>query len=83
MVDGEPAGMGIREDIDPVASNCSTFVPHVIEGAELNYERKLVPTLKEIEAALSIETHQNTALLGEDKTQEALPYTDSVVAAVF
>ncbi|KAL8335271.1 hypothetical protein RB598_009458 [Gaeumannomyces tritici] len=83
MVDGEPAGMGIREDVDLVTGNCSTFVPHVIEDAEeVNYERKPVPTLEEIEAALSIETYQNKALLGDDKAQGVLPYIDSVVASV-
>ncbi|KLU81094.1 hypothetical protein MAPG_00189 [Magnaporthiopsis poae ATCC 64411] len=82
MVDGEPVGMGIREDIDPVTSNCSTFVPHVIEDGKLSYERKPVPTLEEIEAALSIETYQNPALLGDDKARGVLPYIDSVVTAV-
>jgi len=57
-------------------------VPHVIEDAELSYERKPVPTLEEIEAALSIETYQNTALLGDDKARGVRPYIDSVVAAV-
>lgn len=31
IVDGEPAGMGIRED-GPVTGNTARFVPHVIEG---------------------------------------------------
>ena len=32
IVDGEPAGMGIREARGPVTDNTSSFVPHVIEG---------------------------------------------------
>ncbi len=32
IVDGEPAGMGIREARGPITDNGSSFVPHVIEG---------------------------------------------------
>jgi glutathionylspermidine synthase len=32
MVGGEPAGMGIREDVSPLTSNRSRFVPHAIVG---------------------------------------------------
>lgn len=32
IVDGEPAGMGIREARGPVTDNTSSFVPHVIEA---------------------------------------------------
>jgi glutathionylspermidine synthase len=32
IVDGEPAGMGIREARGPVTDNTSAFVPHRIEG---------------------------------------------------
>jgi len=31
VVDGEPAGMGIRESSSPITDNGSCFVPHVIE----------------------------------------------------
>ena len=31
IVDGEPAGMGIRED-GPITGNMARFVPHIIEG---------------------------------------------------
>ncbi len=31
VVDGEPAGMGIRED-GPITGNTARFVPHIIEG---------------------------------------------------
>ena len=30
MIDGEPAGMGIRESSDLVTDNRSRFVPHLI-----------------------------------------------------
>jgi glutathionylspermidine synthase len=29
LIDGEPAGMGIRESIGPVTNNTSCFVPHL------------------------------------------------------
>jgi len=32
IVDGEPAGMGIREARGPITDNGSSFVPHFIEG---------------------------------------------------
>jgi glutathionylspermidine synthase len=32
VVDGEPAGMGIRESAWPITDNASCFVPHVIAG---------------------------------------------------
>jgi glutathionylspermidine synthase len=32
VVDGEPAGMGIRESRGPITDNASCFVPHLIEG---------------------------------------------------
>jgi glutathionylspermidine synthase len=32
VVDGEPAGMGIRESSGPITDNTSCFVPHLIEG---------------------------------------------------
>jgi glutathionylspermidine synthase len=32
VVDGEPAGMGIRECRGPITDNASCFVPHLIEG---------------------------------------------------
>jgi len=32
VVDGEPAGMGIRESAGPITDDASCFVPHIIEG---------------------------------------------------
>jgi glutathionylspermidine synthase len=29
LIDGEPAGMGIRESSGPVTTNTSRFVPHL------------------------------------------------------
>jgi glutathionylspermidine synthase len=31
IVDGEPAGMGIRED-GPITGNTARFIPHIIQG---------------------------------------------------
>lgn len=32
VVDGAPAGVGVRESEDPITGNTSQFVPHLIEG---------------------------------------------------
>ncbi|KAK1959637.1 glutathionylspermidine synthase [Colletotrichum sublineola] len=53
VVDGEPAGMGIREDDTPITTNASVFVPHSIEDCPLNYSKKVVPDEREVEEALS------------------------------
>ncbi|MBT0567340.1 glutathionylspermidine synthase family protein [Williamsia sp. CHRR-6] len=37
MVDGEPAGMGIRESTSPVTDDFANFVPHSISDGELRY----------------------------------------------
>ncbi|OBR10404.1 glutathionylspermidine synthase [Colletotrichum higginsianum IMI 349063] len=55
MVDGEPAGMGIREAATPITTNVSAFVPHSIEDGPVNYERRDVPTKEEIDRALSVD----------------------------
>ncbi|KAK7228046.1 hypothetical protein V2G26_000216 [Clonostachys chloroleuca] len=54
FIDGDPSGMGIREDATPVTTNTSTFVPHSISDGGVRYERKAVPTLGEIDKALTI-----------------------------
>ncbi|GKT63783.1 glutathionylspermidine synthase [Colletotrichum tofieldiae] len=55
FVDGEPVGMGIREDGTPVTSNASVFLPHSIEDGPINYRRQKVPTLEEIEQSLRVD----------------------------
>ena len=52
VVDGDPAGMSIREDVKPISTTHSPFAPHSIEGVPINYERQPVPSLEEIEASL-------------------------------
>lgn len=64
MIDGAPAGMGIREDVGQVTGDSSSFIPNVIEDApEVNYERQPVPTLGEIEAVLSLDTYYESGVL--------------------
>ncbi|TLD21535.1 hypothetical protein PspLS_09239 [Pyricularia sp. CBS 133598] len=64
MIDGAPAGIGIREDLQQVTTDCSSFIPNVIEDApEVNYERMPVPTIGEIEAVLSLETYYESGVL--------------------
>ncbi|RKK06884.1 hypothetical protein BFJ66_g17365 [Fusarium oxysporum f. sp. cepae] len=57
IVDGEPAGMGIREDDRPITTNTSTFIPHSISDVPVNYERQVVPTADEIECSLRYSAH--------------------------
>ncbi|KAK1563961.1 glutathionylspermidine synthase [Colletotrichum navitas] len=55
MIDGEPAGMGIREAETPITTNLSAFIPHSIEDGPVTYERQAVPTEEEISQALKVE----------------------------
>ncbi|CAH0051309.1 unnamed protein product [Clonostachys solani] len=61
FIDGDPSGMGIREDATPVTTNTSTFVPHSISDGEVTYEREAVPTLEEIDRALTMTEEEETA----------------------
>ncbi|KAJ0161827.1 putative acid--amine ligase YgiC [Colletotrichum tanaceti] len=54
MVDGESAGMGIRESATPITTSFAAFVPHSIEDVPVNYERRAIPTKEEIDQALSV-----------------------------
>lgn len=74
MVDGEPAGMGVREDKTPITTNGSMFIPHSILDGPVNYERRPVPDIDEIEAVLTLE---NYATLKTDGG--VLEYIDQVV----
>lgn len=40
MIDGEPAGMGIRESGGPITDNFANFVPHSISDGPKRYESK-------------------------------------------
>ncbi|KAK8021046.1 glutathionylspermidine synthase [Apiospora arundinis] len=59
FVDGEPAGMGIREDTKKITANGSWFIPHSISDGPLTYERKPIPDADEIEAVLTLENYQD------------------------
>ncbi|KAI1413988.1 Glutathionylspermidine synthase [Hypoxylon sp. FL1857] len=75
FVDGEPAGMGIREDTTPITTNGSFFIPHSISDAPVNYERRPVPDIDEIEASLKIEQYANV----KDPSDGVIDYIESVV----
>ncbi|MBE3042967.1 glutathionylspermidine synthase family protein [Candidatus Bathyarchaeota archaeon] len=62
-VDGEAAGIGIREDRSPITTNGSTFVPHSISDAEVNYEREPVPSLEEIEKTIKGEEYADAEVI--------------------
>ncbi|OLN95261.1 putative acid-amine ligase YgiC 2 [Colletotrichum chlorophyti] len=55
FVDGDPVGMGIREDETPVTTNASVFIPHSIEDGPINYQRQNPPDEDSIEEALRID----------------------------
>ncbi|KAK8081973.1 glutathionylspermidine synthase [Apiospora saccharicola] len=57
FVDGEPAGMGIREDTRRITANKSWFIPHSISDGPVTYERKPIPDAAEIEALLTLENY--------------------------
>jgi glutathionylspermidine synthase len=46
VVDGEPAGMGIRESGRSITDDFSNFVPHSISDGDQTYEHKPVPVVK-------------------------------------
>jgi glutathionylspermidine synthase len=54
VVDGQAAGVGIREDKGPVTTFFSVFAPHSIEDGPVRYARCPVPSLEEIEASLNV-----------------------------
>ncbi|KJZ70258.1 hypothetical protein HIM_10339 [Hirsutella minnesotensis 3608] len=74
FVDGEPAGMGIREDVTPITTNCSAFAPHSISDVPVNYESQPIPDLDEIEASLRLDAYHEAA-----ESKVVLDYIQSVV----
>ncbi|KAI0384193.1 glutathionylspermidine synthase [Hypomontagnella monticulosa] len=74
MIDGEPAGLSVREDRTPITTNFGTFIPHSIEDGPLNYERCPVPDIDEIEATLTLENYEDLKADGS-----ALEYIDQVI----
>lgn len=77
MIDGDPAGMGIREDENPITTNSSCFIPHSISDLPVGYEKCPVPELDEIEAALRIDAHHQI----KPKT-EVLDYIQDAVTGI-
>lgn len=76
FVDGEAAGIGIREDRTAITTNGSTFVPHSISDGPVNYERTPVPTLKEIDAVVKWEQYADAE---EEANGEILEYIQRVI----
>jgi glutathionylspermidine synthase len=74
FVDGEVAGMGIREDKTPITTNGSMFIPHSISDGAVSYERQLIPDLDEIEASLTVERYTDVA----EGTRDVLRYIESI-----
>jgi glutathionylspermidine synthase len=78
FVDGEVAGMGIREDKTPITTNGSMFIPHSISDGPVNYERQPVPDMNEIEASLAVERYAEVA----EESRGVLQYIESIAASV-
>ncbi|SPO06073.1 uncharacterized protein DNG_08762 [Cephalotrichum gorgonifer] len=76
FVDGDVAGMGIREDKTPITTNGSTFIPHSISDGSVNYDREPVPDLAEIEASLNWEQYVEAE---DGSNRELLEYIERVV----
>lgn len=76
FVDGEAAGIGIREDRTAITTNGSTFVPHSISDGPVNYERKEVPDLVEIEEALNWERYADAE---SKENQQILDFIERTV----
>ncbi|KAK7951556.1 glutathionylspermidine synthase [Apiospora aurea] len=75
FVDGEPAGMGIREDTRKITANGSCFIPHSISDGETTYERKPVPTAAEIETLLTLENYPDLT----NNSHGVLDYIEGIV----
>ncbi|KAK8089191.1 glutathionylspermidine synthase [Apiospora hydei] len=75
FVDGEPAGMGIREDTRKITANGSCFIPHSISDGETTYERKPVPTAAEIETLLTLENYPDL----KNNSHGVLDYIEGIV----
>ena len=83
FVDGEIAGLGIREDETPITANASKFIPHSISDGPVNYEKKPVPELEQIETSLTLEKYEVVEPFAEkdaEKSQGVLNYIDSIIA---
>ncbi|KAK3303893.1 glutathionylspermidine synthase [Chaetomium strumarium] len=78
LVDGDVAGMGIREDKTPITTNGSMFIPHSISDGPVNYERQPVPSLEEIEASLAVEHYTDV----DEGSRGVLNYIESIASAV-
>lgn len=77
FIDGEPGGMGIREDRGPITTNISSFIPHSISDVPLRYKRTPVPDIYEIEASLSLRKYAMKAK--EAESDDILELIEKVV----
>lgn len=78
FVDGDPVGMGIREDRTPITTNASLFVPHSISDGPINYQRRAIPDAEEIEEQFRIGAYE--AGFGQEKRNELIDYIKKVTA---
>ncbi|KAI1804707.1 Glutathionylspermidine synthase [Daldinia bambusicola] len=74
FIDGEVAGMGIREDKTPITTNGSWFIPHSISDGPVCYDRRPIPDADEIEAVLRLESYKDLK-----QGNEVMEYIESVV----
>ncbi|KAK6949470.1 hypothetical protein Daesc_009550 [Daldinia eschscholtzii] len=74
FVDGDVAGMGIREDKTPITTNGSWFIPHSISDGPVCYDRTPIPDADEIEAVLTLESYEDLK-----QANGVMEYVESVV----
>jgi glutathionylspermidine synthase len=79
FIDGEAAGLGIREDETPITTNTSKFIPHSISDGPVNYEKQPIPDLEAIEASLSLDRYMDPDAELKNGSSGVLAYIDRVV----
>ncbi|RDA91623.1 hypothetical protein CP533_4646 [Ophiocordyceps camponoti-saundersi (nom. inval.)] len=78
FIDGEPAGLGVREAISLITNDYTPFVPHSISDGPVNYTRRELPDSDEIEAALKVDQYACV-----QDGADVLAYIESVVGMAF
>ncbi|KAI3391940.1 hypothetical protein diail_6586 [Diaporthe ilicicola] len=80
FVDGDPVGMGIREDTTPVTTGESVFIPHSISDAPINYKRHAVPDAEEIDSQFEFRIGASQDGHGQKKRDELMDYIKKVTS---
>ncbi|PHH82193.1 hypothetical protein CDD82_6751 [Ophiocordyceps australis] len=57
FIDGEPAGLNVREAQSPITDDYAPFIPHSISDGPVGYTPRQIPDADEIEASLRLDRH--------------------------